>query len=66
MTGIAHPFIERVIGSTRREFLDHILFFNAHDLQNELNQFQEYYNETREHSSLEMKTPKQKALAASN
>ena len=59
----SHPFIERVIGSTRREFLDHVLFFNAHDLQNKLDTFQNYYNETRAHSSLDMKTPKQMATA---
>jgi putative transposase len=58
---VSHPFIERVIGSTRREYLDHILFFNAKDLQNKLDQFQNYYNETRAHSSIEMKTPNQMA-----
>jgi len=26
----SHPFIERLIGTMRREFIDHILFFNAH------------------------------------
>ena len=29
-TPTSHPFIERLIGTTRREFIDHILFFNAH------------------------------------
>ena len=53
----SHPYIERVIGSARREFLDHVLFFNDDELQNKLNQFQEYYNDTRAHSFLEMKTP---------
>ena len=56
-TPVSHPFIERVIKSVRTEYLDHLLFFNANDLQNKLDQFQEYYNETRAHSSLEMKTP---------
>ena len=59
----SHPFIERVIGSTRREFLDHVLFFNERDLTKKLNLFQEYYNETRGHSSLGMKTPREKAAA---
>ncbi len=53
----SHPFVERVIGTTRRECLDKILFFNELDLQSKLNAFQSYYNETRVHSSLEMKTP---------
>jgi len=38
-----------------------ILFFNAFDLQNKLNAFQSYYNETRVHSSLGLKTPSTKA-----
>ena len=60
-TPTSHPFIERVIGTTRREYLDHILFFNERDLQNKLDHFQRYYNETRAHSSLELKTPKEMA-----
>ena len=62
-TPTSHPFIERVIGTTRREYLDHTVFFNERDLQKKLNQFQDYYNERRVHSSLEFKTPKEKAAA---
>tara|TARA_R110002072_G_scaffold301897_1_gene482780 strand:- start:1410 stop:2507 length:1098 start_codon:yes stop_codon:yes gene_type:complete len=57
----SHPFVERVIGSCRREALDHQLFLNAHDLQRKLNDFQAYYNETRAHSSLDCLTPLKKA-----
>ena len=32
-------FVERVIGTTRREYLDHTLFTNATDLENKLNDF---------------------------
>jgi putative transposase len=53
----SHPFIERVIGTTRREYLDHLLFFNSRDLQDKLDQFQTYYNDVRAHSSLDIKTP---------
>ncbi len=56
-TPTSHPFIERVIGATRREYLDHMLFFNERDLQNKLDRFQAYYNDVRAHSSLGMKTP---------
>ena len=55
----SHPFVERVIGTTRREYLDHMLFFNERDLQKKLDLFQTYYNEARAHSSFEMKTPKE-------
>ena len=57
----SHPFIERVIGTCRREFLNHMLFFNERDLQRKLSYFQKYYNETRVHSSLALKTPSEKA-----
>ena len=60
-TPTSHPFIERVIGTTRREYTDHIVFFNKRDLQKKLDHFQEYYNESRAHSSLEMRTPEEKA-----
>jgi len=62
-TPTSHPFIERVIGTIRREYTDHIVFFNKRDLQKKLEHFQEYYNEGRAHSSLEMRTPKEKATA---
>ena len=28
-TPLSHPFVERLIGTIRREFLDHTLFWNA-------------------------------------
>ena len=61
-TPISHPFVERLIGSVRREFLDHTLFWNAQDLRNKLDDFlQLYYNDKRAHSSLERTTPAKKA-----
>lgn len=57
----SHPFIERTIGSVRRECLDQQLFFNRRDLQNKLNTYQKYFNETRGHSSMKMKTPQKMA-----
>jgi len=59
----SHPFIERIILTYRQEFLGHQLFWNTTDLQRKLEHFQKYYNETRAHSSLEMKTPKEMASA---
>jgi transposase InsO family protein len=53
----SHPFIERLIGTVRREFLDHVLFFNAKDLTAKLKDYQNYYNCHRRHSSLENDTP---------
>ena len=58
----SHTFIERVIGTTRREYLDYLVFFNDRDLQKKLDHFQDYYNDHRCHSSLGMKTPKMMAM----
>ncbi|MFQ5561067.1 MAG: integrase core domain-containing protein [Nitrospinota bacterium] len=58
----SHPFIERTIGTIRREYLDRLLFFNEHDLKTKMERFKIYFNETRAHSSLEMKTPESKAV----
>ena len=50
---ISHPFVERLIGTIRREFLDHILFWNTLDLERKLGEFQCYYNQERVHASLD-------------
>ena len=54
---LSHPFVERLIGTIRREYLDHIFFWNAADLERKLNAFQGYYNNHRVHSSLSSNTP---------
>ena len=48
----SHLFVERLIGTIRREFLDHTLFWNAVDLERKLSLFKEYYNHSRTHASL--------------
>ena len=58
---MSHPFIERCIGTVRRELLDKILFWNSNDLQNKLESFQKYYNEERCHLAIDTLTPRQKA-----
>jgi hypothetical protein len=41
----------------RREFLDHVLFWNARDLEQKLADFQVYYNAARSRASSEGRTP---------
>ncbi len=54
---VSHPFVERLIGSVRREYLDHVLFWNVHDLERKLDEYKEYYNGYRCHAALEGETP---------
>ena len=54
---MSHPFVERLIGSVRRELLDQTFFWTATDLENKLRHYQDYYNEYRCHSSRDGHTP---------
>ena len=56
-TPVSHPFVERLIGTIRREFLDHVLFWTSTDLERKLAEFQRYYNAERVHASLGNATP---------
>ncbi len=51
------PFVERLIGSIRRECLDHIIVFNEAHLIRILEAYFEYYHESRAHLSLERNSP---------
>jgi transposase InsO family protein len=62
---VSHPFVERLIGTIRREHLDRVLFWNALDLTRKLEAFRCYYNEHRVHRSLDGSTPAQRAGASS-
>ena len=50
---LSHPFVERLIGTVRREYLDHVLFWTTADLENKLLDFRTYFNNHRTHDSLE-------------
>jgi putative transposase len=54
---VSHSFVERLIGTKRREFLDHVLICNAVDLGRKLEEFRIYYNGNRVHQSLSGSTP---------
>jgi putative transposase len=56
---LSHPFIERVIGTIRREYLDKTMFWTCADLENKLLDFRNYYNKHRTHASLKGQTPEQ-------
>jgi len=48
---LSHPFVERLIGTIRREYLDHMLFWTSADLENQLLVFRTYFNHHRTHHS---------------
>ncbi len=54
---LSHPFVERLIGTVRRELLDQVPFWGASDLERKLLQFRDYYNDDRVHASLKGLTP---------
>ena len=53
----SHPFVERLIGTIRREYLDHVSFWNGRDLERKLVEFANYYNRERAHHSLGGESP---------
>jgi len=53
----SHPFVERLIGTIRRECLDRLLFWTAADLELKLIAFRDYYNAYRSHDALKGETP---------
>ena len=62
---VSHPFVERLIGTIRREYLDRVFFWNAVDLARKLSEYKDYYNAHRVHRSLGGITPAQCAGASS-
>jgi putative transposase len=61
----SHAFVERLIGTIRREFLDKTLFWGQGDLEHKLETYQAYYNRYRCHTGLAGLTPAQRSGAPS-
>jgi len=58
-----NPFAERVIGSIRRECLNHVIVLNAEHLRSILSEYIDYYHHDRTHLSLGKDTPSGRAVA---
>ena len=54
--------VERVIGSIRRECLDHIVIFNERHLRRILSSYVDYYHRTRTHLSLDKDCPESRPV----
>jgi putative transposase len=55
-------YIERVIGTIRRECLDHVIVFNQTSLSRHLRLFLDYYHHSRCHLALEKDTPESRPV----
>ena len=53
----ANAYVERVIGTIRRECLDHLIVVNERHLRGVLRDYVRYYNEARPYRSLALRPP---------
>jgi len=53
-----NPYVERIIGSIRRECLDHVIVLGESHLRRILCSYRSYYNEDRIHQALEQRPPR--------
>ena len=57
-----NPYAERLIGSIRRECLDHLIVFSETHLRQILREYFDYYNGVRPHQSLERNAPEPREI----
>lgn len=57
-----NPFVERVIGSIRRECLDHVIVLNERHLHRILASYFDYYHRSRTHLSLDKDAPNERPV----
>ena len=56
------PYVERMIGSIRRECLDHMIIFDERHLRRVLRKYVDYYHRSRTHLGLEKDCPESRAV----
>jgi len=57
-----NPFAERVIGTIRRELLDHVIVLNERHLRGRLRSYFRYYHASRTHLALDKDAPEPRAV----
>ena len=57
-----NPYVERLIGTLRRECLDHVVVLNATHLRRLLRDYLIYYHSARTHLSLDKDAPEPRAV----
>jgi hypothetical protein len=58
----ARAYVERLIGTIRRECLDHLIVLNERSLYQHLRSFVDYYHRSRVHLALEKDTPEPRPI----
>jgi len=61
-----NAYVERLIGSIRRECLDHIIIANSRGLRRVLGAYVEYHLKSRTHLALDKDSPVPRQVAASD
>jgi len=61
-----NPFVERMIGTIRRELLDHVIVLNDGHLRRRLRSYLRYYNGSRTHLALDKDAPEPRALESAD
>jgi len=61
-----NPYVERLVGSIRRERLDHIIVWNQRSLRRILQSYFAYYERSRTHLALAKDTPEHRAVISRN
>jgi putative transposase len=57
LTALENPYVERLIGTLRRECLDHVVVLNETHLRRLLREYLAYYHRVRTHLALEKDSP---------
>ena len=60
-----NPYVERVIGSVRRECLDHVVVFNENHLRRVVKSYLRYYHVSRTHLALGKDAPESRSVEPS-
>ena len=61
-----NPYVERLVGTLRRELLDHVIVRNEDHLCRLVTSFLDYYHTVRPHLSLERNAPIPRPIEAPN
>ena len=61
-----NPFVKRIIGSIRRECLDHVIVFSETHLRRILAEYFDYYHRSRTHLSLAKDAPEHREVEAAD